>query len=268
MHHAPPHYRAANDATSIRYVSEQADDAPVSSPASGPSRRGRRWAVAIASAVALAVLGATASALITPERLNNLFGLFGSGVSYKTVATSDGALTLDVPDTWAARDASYNVTPTAGSAILSGTQVRNPLQVLDEGAYAGASADATGQMSMAGFPADPADPDFEQVAQAFGQAIVDEADWTQVGCTATKEPTRRVDGWVVASQAWKDCADTEGTRVWDIALVKGDGSVFAFLQVFLPSGRPASIVDTTLNSLLIDPRKLPTGVVGENPTFP
>lgn len=227
-----------------------------------PGRRG--WVIAAVSTVAVAVVGATASALITPERIDGLFRSFGGApavatpstttsapLAYKSVTSLDKALALEVPTAWAARDGAYDVTNFSGTAIITGTQVDSPVEFGEDGAYVGASAEfaTKGQLVEAS----------DDAITGFLESVVEELDWTLEGCVPAAASAFEKDGWFVDSRAWKDCASITGSRLWEIAMIPEDRSALVSIQVLLTPDAPAEIVDMVVSSLVVDARRLPTG---------
>jgi hypothetical protein len=153
-------------------------------------RRRRNILLTVGSAVAVAILGATASAVITTDRIDAVFG--GGAVektpsptptpiSYKTVTSLDKSLSFSVPSTWSARDGSYDVTDDQGVAVITGTQVEKSISFQHDNAYVAASVDAT---SIDGTVRPSSG------RSAFLDAILDEGDWTKEGCILGSEPAR------------------------------------------------------------------------------
>jgi hypothetical protein len=220
------------------------------------SRRG--WIIGAASTLAVAIVGATASAVITPERIDAIFGSFGgtppptptpSIVAYKSVTSLDKAITMEVPDDWAARDGAYDVTEFTGSALITGTQVETPVEFGEDGAYVGASAEfaRTAQFDVA----------TDDVIEDFLQMSVDELDWTLENCVASAEEPFAKTGWIVASKAWDDCTSVEGTRLWQVAMVPDDRSSLVSIQVLLRPGAPGEIAAAIVESIVVDSDRLP-----------
>ena len=192
---------------------------PSSEPATTPpeprrsSRRG--WVIGAATTVGVALVGATASALITPERVDGFFGMFSDSptpsatpsvtAQFKTVTSLDKSITFEVPANWAARDGRYDVTTFAGSAVMTGTQVDRSIQFGEDGAYIGASGEfaTLGQLTEAS----------DEVIEGFLQSAVEELDWTLEGCVPAAAAPLLKDDWFVDSRVWKDCASIAGLKV-------------------------------------------------------
>jgi hypothetical protein len=208
--------------------------------------------------VAVAILGATASAVITTDRIDAVFG--GGAVektpsptptpiSYKTVTSLDKSLSFSVPSTWSARDGSYDVTDDQGVAVITGTQVEKSISFQHDNAYVAASVDAT---SIDGTVRPSSG------RSAFLDAILDEGDWTKEGCILGSEPARTKSGWLIESRYWIDCAAVRGQRVWEIAGFAEDGTAFLMMQVGLNPTSPASITDEILASVSPNPQTIPS----------
>jgi hypothetical protein len=238
------------------------------SPAPSTTRHPKRF-YAIGAAVLVAIVGATASAIITPERLDGLFAIFGGSagagvppasttpppLETKNVASDDKALSFAIPAEWGARNGNYNVSPDAGSAVITGTQVDSPVEFGEDGAYIAVSREFATRTGLPGLASDD--------LRARADDLVGEADWTIDGCTASDEPTREKDGWQLATRYWEDCAQIPGSKLWEMVAIDDDGSVVVTMQVLLSADASAEIMDTIVESFTVDPRKLVSGPGGD-----
>lgn len=225
-------------------------------------RRRRRRGVlyGVGGAVGVALVGATASALITPERLDALFGWSPAtaGVTptpvsdeMKTITTGDNAVAVEVPDAWAARDSSYDTFPFAGSALLAGTQIDARITPTHDGLYLDASTTTPVEHGLA-------DLTVEQRTAALKEYVAI-AEWDKEGCVPGSEPARSRDGWLVVTRLWQDCVQTEGLRAWEIAALSDDAAVLVTMQITLRPQSGADIVDRIVASFAVDEAKLPSG---------
>jgi hypothetical protein len=242
--------------------------APPSPAAPSTTRHPKRF-YAIGAAILVAIVGATASAIITPERLDGLFAIFGGSagagvppasttpppLETKNVASDDKALSFAIPAEWGARNGNYNVSPDAGSAVITGTQVDSPVEFGEDGAYIAVSREFATRTGLTGLASDD--------LRARADDLVGEADWTIDGCTASDEPTREKDGWQLATRYWENCAQIPGSKLWEMVAIDDDGSVVVTMQVLLSPAASAEIMDTIVESFTVDPRKLVSGPGGD-----
>ncbi|WP_382306635.1 hypothetical protein [Herbiconiux sp. UC225_62] len=240
------------------------------SPATPAAARHPKRFYAIGGAVLVAVVGATASAVITPERLDGLFAMFGGGagagaatsasstppaLETKNVSSGDKALSFAVPAEWGARTGNYNVSPDAGTAVITGTQVDSPVEFGEDGAYIAVSEDFATRTGLTGLAADD--------LRARADDLVGEADWTIDGCVASDEPSREKDGWQLATRYWTDCAQIPDSKLWEMVAIDDEGTMVVTLQVLLSPDASPEIMDAIVGSFTVDPRKLPSGVGGD-----
>ncbi len=225
------------------------------------SSRRRAWIVGAGSTVTIAVVGALASALITPERIDAFFPQADPSPSvavtvpatpalaFKSATSLDKAIAFDVPTNWAARDGTYNATNFAGTAVITGTQVSATIPFGEDGAYVGASAEfaTLSQLDVA----------TDAVIEEFLESAVKDIDWSLEGCVPHAADRLVKDGWFVGSRVWKDCASIPGSRLWEIAMIPEDRSSLVSIQIALTASAPDDITLRLIDSLVIIASKLP-----------
>jgi hypothetical protein len=225
-------------------------------------RINRRW-YAVGGAVGVAVLGATATAIITPERIDAIFGgstsvpsptASPSPIPYDIVSTSSGAITVDVPDDWGARDSVWNVTEDRGDALRTGKQFESEIAFHVDGAYLGASKAAR---SLAGAT------DLDESGRRTLLRSFIEADWSVEGCSTRPDPVWEKPGWLVEATRWEDCASLEGARLFEFAALDRDAEVLVVSQMVLVAGTPDEVVERYVQSFAVDPSKLPGQSTGD-----
>lgn len=249
-------------------MSENASEASGSSggaPAPAPKTSGgRKFFYAIAGTAAAAILGATASALITPERFDAIFGTSGKSetavstsspsptpfhVQTKTISTQDGALSVKVPAAWPARDARFSDSTVVGTAVFSGTDVTTGITFTDDGVWIGASFDLADRELLSSLD--------REAREAVANRYANEFDWASEGCIVSHEPARTKDGWLIVTKHWVDCAATEGFKLWEIAALNDAGTIMVRSQIALTPGAPVEIVDYVVSSFAVDESRLP-----------
>ena len=231
------------------------------SPAATSKGAGRGKWYAIGAAALVAVVGATASAVITPERVDWFFGLFSGGqtaTEFKTVSTRDGAITVDVPLNWLVAPGKWNQTAHPGTGIVAGTVIDGPVTgFVDDGAYLAASSEFAKPADLAGMS--------ESETRDTLTEVLD-LDWTIQNCVRDTDVERSKRGWIVESTKWKDCRENTGQRLYEFAAVDADGTVLVIGQVSLVPGTPDVVVDRFFESFIIDVDELPVFEV-PHPSF-
>lgn len=238
--------------------------------AAPPSRHRRAALITIASVIGTAIAGAAATALITPERVDQLFGALGSAVAsqtasatdpveYKPVTGVDRAVSLEVPVDWIVIDTSYDVAAGGivepGASLLAGDAVGDGSDWGESAVYVGAS---TATASRYELPASTA----EERTAILG-ALADEVDWSIDHCLRTDDALPLPTGFAGISTSWDDCAQTDGMRLWEIYASSADGAVFLLAQIFLPPGADASIARHVIETLTITRSEIPGPAGGE-----
>lgn len=223
------------------------------SPAATSKGAGRGKWYAIGAAVLVAVLGATASAVITPERVDWFFGLFSGGqtaTEFKTVSTRDGAITVDIPQNWLVSQGGWNQTADLGTGIITGTDLEAPVTgFVEDRGYLGASSAVGDSGELAGMSS-------AETRAALKEVL--DLDWTIRNCVRDTDVERTKQGWMVESTKWKDCADNIGQRLYEFAAVDDDGTTLVIGQVSLMPGTPDAVIDRFFDSFIIDIDELPT----------
>lgn len=236
-----------------------------------PRPRGRRAAViAVASVLGTAVAGAAATALITPARVDQLFGLLGGAaagqplteVEVKTVTDADGAVSLEMPAEWIVVDAPYDFgaggVRDPGASLLAGDGVGDGSDWGEAAIYVAAS---TATASRYGLPeSTPAD------RTAVLSDLAAEHDWSIDQCLHATDELALPTGFAGVSTSWDSCVQTDGMRVWEIYASSDDGAVFLFLQIFLPPGADASIAHHLVETLTVRRGEIPESGGGASPS--
>ncbi|MBM7503818.1 hypothetical protein ACFPER_10055 [Agromyces aurantiacus] len=234
-------------------------EAPETATRVARRRRSRTW-YAVGGAVGVAVLGATASAVITPERIDALFGRSDAAgatptstvapIEYQTVQHTSGAIALDVPEEWGARDARWDVDEHPGAAMRVGFQIESVTPFGVDGAYAGASvasARAVDATSMS-------EPERRDWLRGY---IV--RDWTVDGCVPRPDPGWEKAGWTLETTRWEDCASFEDSRLVEFAALHDDGEVVLVGQISLTAETPDAVAEHLIESIAVQAEKLPSG---------
>ena len=240
-------------------------DGEAPAPPTGRHRRPTRMVYAVGGAVGLAVIGATASALITPERIDAFFGAFGShapptetatsdAVAYKTVVSNDKAITVDIPAEWGANLSKWDWTMDPGSAVRTGVDTTGVIDFAQDTAYLGASAAAA---EAEGAPAMTA-----AERRDWLRSYV-ELDWTIEGCVREPDPVWKRAGWTIEATRWKDCATYPGQRYFAFAATDEHGDVLVLAQMSLTDGTPDEIAVRYAESFVVDVDKLPAPSSGD-----
>jgi hypothetical protein len=234
-------------------------DGETPAPPTARHRRPTRALYAVGGAVGIALIGATASALITPERIDAFFGAFGdhSGptptasaatVEYKTVVSNDRSITVDIPTEWGANLARWDVSQYPGSALRTGIDTSDLVDFAEDGGYLAASA-ATAV--AAGAPA------MSSAERRDWLRSYVELDWTIEGCVRQPDPVWERSGWTIEATRWKDCAAYRGERYFEFAATDEDGDVLVIAQVSLSDGTPDAVAERYVESFVVDLDKLP-----------
>lgn len=240
-------------------------DRPASPPVPvRPSHRGR-W-TAIIGAVAVAVLGATAAAVITPERIDTLFGLWAPAASpsatpldstapTQSVATQAGSLTLEIPEDWSSRESRWNVSEDAGAGLLVGTQVKSVIDFRNDGAWIGVSSEITRSSDVAAMsPAARSD---------WLDSFVD-VDWSREGCIPVRSEVPARAGWQLATRSWKECNSTQGQRMLEFAALSDELDLLVMGQISLTDETGDDVFELIVQSFVVSPDKLPTTTTGSS----
>jgi len=237
---------------------ESATPPAASAAVPGPSRR----TTAIGGVVIVAIVGAIATAIITPGRLDQLIGMFVSPAAptsidaplrYKTITSPDGAIALEVPATWVMSGASWNspidgVLDT-GTAVFSGPEITSRITHGKDAVYIGASASAANRLQ------------FESASGAelssWLRAQADEPDWSLDNCVLSSDAVPPIRDWIVEARVWKGCGSLDGVRLWEAYAVDPSGRFVAVIQIELAPGTSDDVARHIVGSLVVVEKKLP-----------
>ncbi|MEQ1737363.1 MAG: hypothetical protein ABL886_13285 [Rhodoglobus sp.] len=220
--------------------------------------RRRRLLIAAGGVVATAIVAALASAVITPERIDALFGHTSepsspAEVVFKRVVSSDGVFTLDLPESWLSSGAVYNVaydgTTDAGTAMTAGDDPLDGRQPTEDGIYLGVSVDAAQRFHLGSTDA--------AELQDWVDAAALRSDWSIDGCVRGASQLSGPDGWVNGVVAWDDCYSTKGIRIWEIYAVPPGGAFVLYLQPQLSAKTDEAVLAHIIASLVVDSSKIP-----------
>lgn len=243
-----------------------ANNASAPPPPAGekPSHRGR-W-TAIVGAIGVAVVGATAAAVITPDRIDAIFGAFNpaptataspspTALQMQSVSSADGGLTLEIPESWSYRPSRWNVNEDAGTGLLVGTQLFGSMDFRNDGGWVGASTEILRTAQVA----DMTVSEREQWIDAF----ID-VDWTIEGCIPVNDQPVERTGWMIASRTWKECGSTNGQRMVEFAALSDDLKVLVIGQISLTEDVTDEVFPAIVSAFVVIPDKLPvTAVSGD-----
>lgn len=233
-----------------------------------PPRGRRTAAIAVAGVIGTAIAGAAATALITPQRIDQLFGILGGAASqvaletdpveYKTVTDADGAISLEMPEDWIVVDAPYDVAfggvREPGASLLAGDGVGDGSDWGESAIYVGASTATAARYEL------PESTPAERTATL--EAIADDVDWSIDDCLHATDELALPRGFAGVATSWDDCAQTDGMRVWEIYAASDDGTVFLFVQIFLPPGADASVAHDLAETLTVTRGEIPAATDG------
>ena len=227
------------------------------------AKRRKTVLTAVATTVGVAVVGATASALITPELFSGWLHPTPTptpaALEFKTVSTSNDAVTVTVVDEWMVLDGTYDVVlggdTDLGSALNAGTRIDSGTSWNDDWLYVAASSDASLRLGLA-----------DQSDAELADWVLEEArapDWTRENCVLTEGPELEKSDWVIGHADWKNCGTVEGSRFWEIVAVSPDRSVVVVIQSALAPGTPDAAMLAILEGLAVNPAKLPHATSGD-----
>lgn len=233
---------------------------PAAAPAAkkaAPRPRRRAAVIAVGSVLGTAIAGASAAALITPERVDQFFGMFGGApdpVDYKTVTDADRSVSLEVPSDWIVVDAPYDVDAGGvrepGAALLAGDGVGDGTDWGESAVYIGASTVTASRYAL---------PELTPAERmAILGTLADEADWSIDDCLHANDALTLPTGFTGVSTSWDDCAQTDGMRLWEIYASSDDGAVLLFLQIYLPPGVDASLARHMVETLTVTRSEIPS----------
>lgn len=212
----------------------------------------------VGTTVLTAVVGALATALISPERVDRVLGTSApsttapdpEGITYKPATSPDGALSVRVPQEWPAAPATFN-DQWSGEGLV-GVGVRagdlSPDMYDTDYIYASAASASSNGLDLTALS------DAQLRAQLEKEAY---QDWTRDGCRPATTQVEVPAAWVAAVQAWDGCAGVDGMRVWDARLVSSNRQVISSLQVLLLANTPIEVVEEAFDSLAVQEARLP-----------
>ena len=271
----PPPARTSKATPAPVAGAEKANPAPDLRAGKAAPPRGRRTAaIAVAGVIGTAIAGAAATALITSERVDQFFGILGGAaagqvatetkpVEYKTVTDADHAVLLEIPADWIVVDTSYDVAAGGvrepGASLLAGDGVGDGSDWGESAVYAGASTATASRYEL------PQSTPAERMAVLSG--LTAEYDWSIDQCLHATDELALPTGFAGVSTNWDNCAQTDGMRVWEIYASSDDGTVFLFVQIFLPPGADASIAHHVVETLTVTRSEI-RGSAGNPPVSP
>lgn len=273
----PPPY-SADGLPGGREVGQPPRPPDSTDPAPTPNRRRRRVGQAALGVVGVAVAGALATAIITPERLDWALGLFSptapsaspsietvESVEFKRVTTGDSALAFDVPGDWLVINASWNYEVEGvldeGSAGLAGDSPRDSNDWGEDGVWVGASVDAATRIGLPG-----AEP---ETLSAWAREQVRLNDyWIEQGCVLSSMSPDLPAGVVGEVAVWENCADTAGIRMWELYSVLDSGEAVVLAQLVMTADTTDEMAARIISSIVVVPNRVasaPASSGGETP---
>lgn len=206
-------------------VAPTAVPASEGAPAKPPRSRSRTATIAILATVGTAAVGALAGAIITPARIEAMFGWVqptaAPSIEYKTATDRTDSISLKVPEDWAvglARyDPGFEESTEEGVAVLAGTQVTGSAVYGESTAYVAASTVSTERLGLVGAS--------EDALRRWLREEIVIADWTIESCVLSEENSHAIEGWLSESRLWHDCGSLEGLRLLEWLAVTPDGEV-------------------------------------------
>lgn len=177
----------------------------------------------------------------------------------KSVSSQDGAITVDVPESWSAGDSTWNSTAHPGTGIFAGTQMIVAADYRNSTVYIGASTAMPAAEDVAAMTI----PD----RQEWLDEIVD-LDWGKDGCLPVSPEPKVKTGWTIATREWKECASTKGQRMLEFAALTDVSDVLVIGQITLTADTPDSVFDSVIESFVITPDKIPTWPSAPHPPMP
>ena len=214
----------------------------------------------IGTTVLTAVVGALATAIISPERIDRLFGAGDAErdrpppISYKRVAERTGAVSVRVPDSWAVTTSRYEgvdgVTDGSGRALRTGPDPTSTVPSTQEVAWVGASRTAPEELGLLDLTDD--------AARTLLQDQIDGLDYRDMGCTRTDDHLLDLAAtWVTAVAVWEGCGAVEDWRVWEVAMLAKDRRSLVTVQIGLSPSTPDEVAEQLVESVTVVPSQLP-----------
>lgn len=210
----------------------------------------------------MAVVGAIAAAVITPDRLASLFpdrttassAATVEPVSYKSAVSPDGAVTLDIPKSWGTLRGRYNITydghSDVGSAFNVGTNPQGGTDYGKDGAYVGVSREAADRANFSSMSG--------QEKRTWIERQMAADDWTIDGCVLTARTLPGKAGWYLVSAYWKDCLGVPGNDQWNVIGISNDNTTVVDMEL----DKSPAVSDATLRHIVatfaIQPSKIPS----------
>ncbi len=240
-------------------------------PAERRRKNTRRIAVIAGTAALTTAVSGIVGGIISPDRVQSVVGLSDDpsddpsvletetpGVdeapTFKRVSDGSGAISVDVPATWAVLDDGFVGIPGVtgpGVALRAGPDPADFRIQSDETAYVGASAAALGDLGLVGL-------DDAAVTQVLKRRREQAAYLTEAGCIPTNEHAPDLGtAWVGAAQAWEDCFDVKGWRAVEVEMVSVDRATYVFVQIGLPSSTSDRVGQQIVDSLTVLASALP-----------
>ncbi len=266
-----PHGARPDDGSQPPQATDQATPSPESSRS--PTR----------DAIKIAVVGAVATvvttALLSGGTWRSVIGWFGedaesasqsrttdsSGpsaststapVAMKTVRSSDGAITLQVPTSWGYSRAGWNldfagfVDPGSALRAGAGEGVSSTKGYSIETYYLGASAGTAERLGLPGRD--------EKELRTYLTTLVRYLDWTIDGCVLEEEGELDVDGYLTVFRRWSGCAGFSHMSMWEVFAVTTSGDLLVSSQ--LQTGEvPVEGQRELLTGWLVRPERIPSG---------
>jgi hypothetical protein len=198
--------------------------------------------------VATAVVGALATAIITPESLRSWFTGDEQSVEYHRVDTLDGTLAFEVPAAWAANDSDFDeFDGTVGPGLTAGIDPSLPENSVQSKAFLGASRVRTGDLGTGA-----------ELSAALTERLHAD-DWTLDGCTFDGESSLETeDGLRGPYRIWRGCSSTD-LSLYEAWLAPADGSYVAVVQVQVTGDGADEIAEHVLATVQVRPERLEEG---------
>ena len=225
---------------------------------------------AAAGVMAAAFVGAVATAIITPDRINHLFRLPAnasvtetthSDVRYRTVTDRHGAISMSVPASWATLqgrfDVSFDGVQDKGVALNAGTDPQQGSLYGVDGVYVGASSATSTRLRMNDWSKS------EVLAWATEQNEV--SDFTLDSCVLTPRRVASPPGWITASRVWDNCLGKEGWSVFDIVGVSPDRRVVVVVDLRKSQAMPDAVLIKVAKSVAVQVEHLPDDAIAKLP---
>ncbi|WP_344738111.1 hypothetical protein [Microbacterium awajiense] len=274
----PPPYSAAQPVPREGDAAQSHDGGHSAEPGPTANRRRRRVGQAALGVIGVAVAGALATAIITPERLDWALGLLATpdpsaspvqetaqSVQFKRVTTSDSALAFDVPEDWLVVAARWNYEIDGvldeGSAGIAGHSPADWVDWGEDGVWLGASVDAATRLGLPGAG--------HETSAAWVREQVRLNDyWLDQGCVLSSMHPAPPDGVVGEVVVWENCAGTAGVRLWELWSVLDAGEAIVLAQLTMTSETSDEAAARIISSIVIAPDRIASAAVsseGETP---